>query len=154
MHAAFGTVVLIVCAVAAGIAFLILLLGRRTWEDYGKGGLTLDADRALPAEPPPGSGADVDEIREMLEARNARRERRGEHRLDVEEEISKLRGAAFRSDVDPELRAEIRELVIARSGRLVRSGKPPLDVDTEVEREIMRLTTPGDRTGGDGFKVG
>lgn len=158
MHAAFGTVVLVVCAVAAGIAFLILLLGRRTWDDYGKGGLTFESDGAKSSEPPAGSAAADDEIRELLLARNARRERRGERQLDVEQEISELRSSAPASSagVDPELRAEIRELVIARSSKLVGSGKPPLDVDSEVEREIVRLTGRGDlgSSGGDGFKVG
>ncbi|MGI8571394.1 MAG: hypothetical protein ACR2L9_01970 [Solirubrobacteraceae bacterium] len=157
MHAAFGTVVLVVCAAAAGIAFLALLLGRKTWDDYGKGGLTLESDRVQSSVPPLTSAAADDEIRQLLLARNARRERRGERQLDVDEEISRLRSAdAPRADVDPELRSEIRDLVIARSNRLVRSGKPPLDVDSEVEREIIRLTTRGDRdpSGGDGFKVG
>ena len=157
MHAAFGTVVLIVCAAAAVIAFLVLLFGRRTWEDYGKDGLTFETERAQSSEPPAGSAAADEEIRELLLARNARRERRGEHTLDVEEEISRLRRASSvpRADVDPELRTEIRDLVIARSDRLVRSGKPPLDVDREVGREIARLTGAGDHdpSGGDGFKV-
>ncbi len=161
MHAAFGTVVLVVCAVAAGIALLILLLGRKTWDDYGKGRLTFESDQAELPEPPPDAAAADDEIRELLEARNARRERRGERPVDVEQEMSKLQSAgttssASHAGVDPELRAEIRELVIARSSRLVRSGKPPLDVDSEVEREIARLSARSDpgASGGGGFKVG
>jgi hypothetical protein len=156
MHAAFGTVVLVVCGLAAMIAFLILLFGRKTWEDYGKGGLTFESDRTDPSDSPAGPAAADDEIRELLIARNARRERRGQHQLDVDEEISRLRIArrAPDTDVDPELRSEIRELVIARSDRLVRAGKPPLDVDIEVEREITRLTSRGDRgaSGADGFR--
>ena len=72
----------------------------------------------------------------MLEARNARRRRRGEPELDVEEELSRLTAPA----VDDELRAEIRDLVIARNHRRARQGKPPLDVDAEIERQIAALS--------------
>ena len=71
----------------------------------------------------------------MLEARNARRARRGEPPIDVEQELAKLTAPRF----DAELEAEIRQLVIARNYRRTRPGKPPLDVDAEVEREIRQL---------------
>ena len=71
----------------------------------------------------------------MLEARNARRQRRGEEPVDVDQELSRLTAP----QMDPELRQEIRDLVQARNYRRVRAGKPPLDVDAEVEREIKRL---------------
>jgi hypothetical protein len=74
----------------------------------------------------------------MLDARNARRARRGEPPLDVEEELAKLTTARL----DPELEAEVRQLVIARNYRRTRAGKPPLDVDAEVEREIRQLAGP------------
>jgi hypothetical protein len=72
----------------------------------------------------------------MLQARNARRIRRGEAPLDVESELARLTAPL----VDPELRQEIRDLVIARNNRRVRAGKPALDVDAEIEREIARLS--------------
>jgi hypothetical protein len=71
----------------------------------------------------------------MLEARNARRARRGEAPLDVDAELARLTAP----HVDPELRQEIRDLVKARNYRRTRAGKPPLDVEAEVEREIARL---------------
>jgi hypothetical protein len=71
----------------------------------------------------------------MLNARNARRIRRGEPPLDVEHELSKLTS----STVDPALRGEIRDLVNARNYRRVRAGKPPLDVEAEIERELEKL---------------
>ena len=71
----------------------------------------------------------------MLEARNARRARRGEAPVDVEQELARLTAPA----VDPELREEIRQLVVARNHRRVRAGKPPLDVEAEIEREITAL---------------
>ncbi|HEY6399664.1 MAG TPA: hypothetical protein VIX82_19635, partial [Solirubrobacteraceae bacterium] len=82
MRAAFGTVLLIVCAASLVVAVLALVWSRRTWEEFGRRGLSLDSDPAGSAEPPPGSAAAAaereSEIRELLEARNARRARRGE----------------------------------------------------------------------------
>jgi hypothetical protein len=143
MHAAFGTVLLIVCVVSLVVAVLALVWNRRTWEDYGKGGLTFESERSGPTMPG-SAAADSEresEIRELLEARNARRLRRGEAPLDVEREVSRLTGA--RQDraagLDPALREEIRQLVVARNDRRVRVGKPPLDVEREVQREIETL---------------
>jgi hypothetical protein len=135
-HSAFGIVIWVVCILAAVIAVLALLSSRGTWDDFGKGHLTLDSEAA----PTPRAGAGAlrerdDEIRPMLEARNARRQRRGEEPIDVEAELSRLTAPK----VDPELRQEIRDLVKARNYRRTRAGKPPLDVDAEVEREISRL---------------
>ena len=47
------------------------------------------------------------EIRELLEARNERRRRRGEPAIDVEAELKRLTAPG----IDDELRAEIRDLV-------------------------------------------
>jgi hypothetical protein len=132
---AFGTVIWVVCIAAAVIAVIALLSSSKAWEDFGKGHLLMDNEAA--PRPDAGTAAEErdEEIRQMLEARNARRRRRGEAPLDVEEEIRRLTP----SQVDPELRQEIRDLVKARNFRRVRAGKPPLDVDAEVEREISRL---------------
>ena len=77
------------------------------------------------------------EIRQMLEARNERRARRGEPPVDVEQELTRLTTPA--PAIDPALREEIRQLVVARNHRRVRAGKPPLDVEAEIEREIAGL---------------
>ena len=138
MQHAFGTVLWIVCALSAFGAFIALVTARKTWKDYGKGGLSLDRDDA--SGPAAGSAAAAHErnaeIREMLEARNARRARRGEPPVDVEQELARLTAPM----VDPELRSEIRDLVIARNHRRARLGKPPLEVEAEIEREIAGLT--------------
>jgi hypothetical protein len=135
---AFGTVLWIVCILGAIAAFAALITGRKTWKDYGKGGLSLDGDAS--AGPAAGSAMASHErnaeIRQMLEARNARRARRGEPPLDVEQELARLTAPM----IDPELRGEIRDLVIARNKRRERLGKPPLDVEAEIEREIADLT--------------
>jgi hypothetical protein len=136
-HGAFGTVIWVVCIAAAVVGVVALLSTRSTWDDFGKDRLMLDSE----ARPIPHSGGAPalrerdTEIRQMLEARNARRLRRGEAPIDVEAELSRLTAP----QVDPELRQEIRDLVKARNYRRVRAGKPPLDVEAEVEREISRL---------------
>lgn len=139
MHAAFGTVIWIVCGIGIVIAVVTLIISARTWQDFGKGSLLMDSDVSRP--PPSESAASLverdTEIRQMLEARNARRARRGEPPVDIEEELARLTAP----QIDPELRQEIRDLVIARNHRRMRHGKPPLDVEAELEREIARLGT-------------
>lgn len=136
MHDAFGTVLWIVCIAGAVVAVVGLVATRKTWDDFGKDGLLLDSE--LPRRASTSAAAlreRDDEIRQMLEARNARRVRRGEQPLDVEAEFARLTAP----QIDPELRAEIRELVVARNYRRTRAGKPPLDVEAEIEREIGEL---------------
>jgi hypothetical protein len=134
VHGALATIVWIVCIAAVVIGLLALFSTRKTWEDFGKDRLLLDSESAR--EPSPRSSAAPserdEEIRQMLEARNARRIRRGEEPVDLEQELRRLTAPA----VDPQLREEIRELVKARNYRRMRAGKPPLDVEAEIEREI------------------
>jgi hypothetical protein len=137
VHAAFATVIWVVCGLGIVAAFAALVLSGKTWEEYGKDHLLMDGDAAR--GPKPGSAAALlerdSEIRQMLEARNARRLRRGEEPLDVEQELARLTAP----QIDPELRGEIRDLVLARNHRRARAGKPLLDVDAEIEREIASL---------------
>ena len=132
MHSAFNIVIWVVSLLALVIAFGALIASRKTWEDYGKGRFVMDHD-----SPPRNAGVTErdDEIRQLLEARNARRARRGEAPLDVDRELARLTGPA----VDPALREEIRQLVVARNHRRVRAGQPPLDVEAEIERQIAAL---------------
>jgi hypothetical protein len=76
-----------------------------------------------------------EEIRQMLEARNARRLRQGREPLDVEAEMAAL----ARPAIDAGLAREVRDLVIARNARRARQGKEPLDVEAEVERRLRDL---------------
>jgi hypothetical protein len=134
---AFATVIWIVCGLGVVIAFVALALTGKTWEEYGKHALLMDTDS--PRGPKQGSAADLlerdDEIRQLLEARNLRRERRGEAPVDIELELQRLTAPK----IDAELRQEIRDMVIARNHRRARTGKPPLDVESEIEREIAGL---------------
>jgi hypothetical protein len=136
VHAAFGTVLWIVCIGGVIVAVVGLISTRKTWDDFGKDGLLMDSEIGRATTHSAVSLRERDEeIRQMLEARNARRIRRGEQPVDVEQELAKLTAP----QIDPELRQEIRQLVIARNYRRTRTGKPPLDVETEIEREISEL---------------
>jgi hypothetical protein len=135
---AFATVIWVVCIAGLAIALWALIHTRKTWEDFGKSRFLMDHEGA--SGPRPGTPAALlerdTEIRQLLEARNARRERRGEPPIDVERELARLTAPR----IDSELRAEIRDLVIARNHRRARAGKPPLDVEAEIEREIAGLS--------------
>jgi hypothetical protein len=137
MQTAFGPVLFIVCGVSIVGAFLALASSGAVWKEFGTKRLLLDRD--LPGGPAPGSATALlerdTEIRQLLEARNARRQRRGQPPLDVEEELARL--TAPRDDAG--LRGEIRDLVIARNYRRARKGQPPLDVEAEVERQLASL---------------
>jgi hypothetical protein len=141
VQSAFGTVVLAVCGVGVAGAVASLLLSRRTWDEYAKDHLVRDSESGPSRSGSSASGSAAaiaerdDEIRQMLEARNARRIRRGEPALDVERELARLTAPA----IDDELRGEIRDLVVARNHRRARRGEPALDVEAEIEREIAAL---------------
>ena len=84
------------------------------------------------------------EVRQLLQAKSDRRERRGQQPLDVETETERLlaEAAAPRSrqeEFDAELRAEVRQLVVARNERRLRAGQAPLDVEAETERQLADL---------------
>ena len=129
---AFGYVLFGVVVIAAIVA-VISLRGER-YDHIGRGGLFED-ERPRQAETP---RAVVDEeVRQMLEARNARRVARGEQPLDVDAELDRLRRPA----ADPALEAEVRSLVEAKNARRARQGKEPLDVEAEVQRQLRDLST-------------
>jgi hypothetical protein len=137
VQAAFGTVLWVVCGVGILLALVALVSNGKTWDEYGKNHLLMDTD--VLTRPPSGAAALFErdtEIRQLLEARNARRLRRGEAPIDVERELGRLTAPA----IDDGLRGEIRELVIARNHRRARAGKPPLDVEAEIAREIEDLS--------------
>ena len=134
-------------AVTVGVVVVALLVGlatfagsRRAYEEIGAGGIEQDP---APREPTGGAGAagaaeQAAEIRQMLEARNSRRIRRGEEPLDVEAEVAALTSASAPA-ADPALEEEVRQLVVARNARRVRRGEKPLDVEAEVRRQLAAL---------------
>ncbi len=138
---AFGTVLIIVVGVAIVIAIVSALTMGDLYDSIGKGGLSLDEPERSNA-PPPGSAAGraeaEAEIRQMLEARNERRKRRGEEPLDVNAELAQLTGAGA-TQPDDALREEVRQLVEASNERRLRRGEEPLDVDAEIDRQLREL---------------
>jgi hypothetical protein len=139
----FGIVLFAVVAAAALVAVVTAVTSGRSWDQIGRGGLSLrdggdgSGDDA-PAGATAAAGEREDEIRQMLEARNELRRRHGRETVDVEAELRALDRAA--AVPDPELEAEVRALVIARNERRARQGREPLDVDAEVARRLRDLT--------------
>ncbi len=135
MQEAFGTIVWVVAVVGAIVAVFTLVGTGRRYREIGGGGIVSDDDERANSDP---AAVRDEEIRQMIGARNARRERRGEPPLDVDAEIAGLDRPP--AAADDELRAEIREHVLARNARRVRGGEAALDVEAEIERRIRDLT--------------
>jgi hypothetical protein len=132
----FGTIIIVVSVIAIVAAAASYWGSGRLYRSVGQGDLVMERERASgPAAP---SSAEArEEIRQMLEAKSARRTARGEAPLDVEAELAAL--TAPDTGADPGLRDEVRQLVIARNERRQRQGKPPLDVEAEIERQLRSL---------------
>jgi hypothetical protein len=136
----FGTAFLIITGLAVVAALATLFVGGdRPYESIGRGELTLDKPKP---DPPAGSAAaraeSEAEVRQLLEAKSARRERRGEEPLDIEAEFAALTRPAPAAP-DEALRDEVRQVVIARNERRVARGQDPLDVEAEVDRQLRDL---------------
>jgi hypothetical protein len=141
---AFGTVLIVVCVIAVIGAAISYLGTGSLYKGVGReGGLSMDGDDGgrRPAEAPrsPAASAEaMEEVRQMLEAKNERRVARGQAPLDIDAEVASLT-ASQPAAADAGLRDEVRQLVIARNERRQRQGKPPLDVAEEVERQLREL---------------
>jgi hypothetical protein len=125
---AFGIVVIVVAVVAVLVAAASYWGSGRMYSGIGASDLVMDRESTDSA------AVQQEEIRQMLEAKSARREARGEPPLDIEAELAALHGVD-----DPALREEVRQLVEARNARRVRQGKEPLDVEAEIERQLRDL---------------
>jgi hypothetical protein len=130
----FGTVLIVIAILAVLVAVASYWGTGRIYSGLGReGGLDMQREPAAPS-----TGPEVqEEIRQMLEAKSARRVARGEAELDVDAELSALTRSS--ASGDPGLREEIRQLVVARNERRMRQGKEPLDVESEVERQLREL---------------
>ena len=137
----FGVVLIAVSLAAVVVAALSFYGSGRIYKDLGRrGALTMD-EPERPKGPQPTSAAAQaearEEIRQMLEAKNARREARGQAPLDIDAEVEALTAPA--TPQDAQLREEVRQLVVARNERRMRQGKAPLDVEEEVERQLREF---------------
>jgi hypothetical protein len=140
----FGIVVIIVCLLAIAAAGISIVGRSNVYKDIGKGAFSLDTPDRVPGPPAGSAAARAEaeaEIRQMLEAKSARREARGEPPLDIDAEVAALLGPQGGSGPgdDPELREEVRQLVIASNERRVRRGEEPRDVEEEVDRQLREL---------------
>jgi hypothetical protein len=126
-------VIVAVVVVAAVVAVVTLVSSGTQYDRIGRGDLTFDRDATAP--PPAADPYRDDEIRQLLEARNARRAAKGGDPVDVEAELAAL----TRPAADDSLRAEVRAFVEARNARRIARGQEPLDVDAEVERRLSGL---------------
>lgn len=140
MAESFGAVVIVLAIVSAVVACLSYIGSGRLYRGIGRTGLSLDEPELRPG-PQPGSAAwqaEADaELRQLLEAKSARSEARGDGPLDVDAELARLAQPA--PTHDPGLRAEVRDLVVATNERRERRGQPPLDVEAEIDRRLRQL---------------
>jgi hypothetical protein len=139
---AFPIVLITIVVVALVVAFLAFLGAGKVYEGIGRGAFALD-ETDSPKGPEPGSQAaraEADaEIRQMLEAKSARRQARGESPIDVDAEMAALTAPPGPSGGDDALREEVRQLVVARNDRRLARGQEPLDVEAEVDRQLRDL---------------
>ena len=142
MEDAFGPVLIAVCILAVIVAAASFYGSGKIYRGLGKSGpFSMDEPerRSAPAPKSAASSAEArEEIRQMLEAKSARREARGQAPIDIEAELQSLTAPAA-TPQDAQLREEVRQLVVARNERRLRQGKAPLDVDEEVERQLREL---------------
>jgi hypothetical protein len=135
---AFGTVLIVVCVLGVVAAAISYWGSGEIYSGLGRtGGLSMDDDAGRPSAPVAGGAEAREEIRQLLEAKSARREARGQAPLDIEAELEALTSSPVQAD--PGLREEVRQLVQARNERRLRQRKPPLDVEAEVDRELRDL---------------
>jgi hypothetical protein len=136
MEEAFAIVLFVVVGVALVVAVWALATSSGSYEQIGRGGMSIgDEVPTRPGAPPVDAAVREAEIRQMLEARNARRADRGEATVDVDAELRALIAPA----ADPALRDEVRTLVEARNARRVARGEEPLDVEAETDRQLREL---------------
>jgi hypothetical protein len=140
---AFPIVIIGVSIVAIVVAVVVSLASGGLYDRIGRGGtfgLDTDGTPSRPGPPPGSAAAQAEaaaEIRQLVEAKSARRVARGEAPLDVDAEIAALGRPA--APPDAELREEVRQLVVARNERRMARGQEPLDVEAEVERQLRDL---------------
>ena len=120
MQDALPIVIVAVVIVAGVVAIATLLMSQGSYDHIGRSDITFDRDATK-------DPFRDEEIRQLLEATNARRAAHGRPPLD----LTALEGAP-----DDELRAEIRAFVESRNARRIARGEPPLDVEAEVERRL------------------
>jgi hypothetical protein len=141
-----GTVLILIALIAIPFAAFSFSRAEEAYRSIGKGALAIDDDLPLPRymgrpDQPVDPAVQAAEIRQMLEAKANRLQRRGEAPIDVESEATRLLapgegGLDAETRQDDELRAEVRQLVVSRNERWMRRGLNPLDVEAETDRQL------------------
>lgn len=144
-----GTVLVLIALIAIPFAAFSFSRAEQAYRSIGKGALSIDQDLPVPRymrRPEAAIDPEIQaaEVRQMLEAKASRLERRGETPIDVEAETTRLLSSAetptsTSARQDAELRAEVRQLVVTRNERRMRSGLEPLDVEAETDRQLGDL---------------
>jgi hypothetical protein len=163
MHSAFQIVVF--GAVALSVLMSIVFLvgkGGSVYDEIGQGSFTGEGKNTHgrgTSEPPAGvseleaSSGNIllarpereriereQEIRQMLQARSERLERRGEPGLDVDAEVARLTAVqSIAPQRDQGIEEEVLQLVVARNERRERQGLEPLDIQAEVARTLAEF---------------
>ncbi len=141
-----GIVIAFTCVVAPLVGIVFRRVGGG-WDQVGGGPFALLHETPRRRGGPPqriDPAIQAAEVRQMLQAKSDRQERRGEGPLDVEAEAARLLAVAEpevdrEERMDTELRAEVRQLVVARTDRRMRAGEAPLDVEAETKRQLADL---------------
>lgn len=140
-----GSILVLIALIAIPFAAFAFSRAEEAYRSIGKGALAIDDDLPVPRYMrSPQRAVDpaiqMAEVRQMLEAKASRLQRRGDAGIDVEAEATRLLTPANTpSHADrqrQELRAEVRQLVVSRNERRMRKGLEPLDVEAETERQL------------------
>ncbi len=139
-------IVLLFTGVAMPLVGVLLRRVGGGWDSVGKGRFAIEQRQPVPGRlHQPTAALDpaiqAAEIRQMLAAKSARRQRRGEDPIDIEAETTRLLAPADdalspAASMDAELRAEVRQLVVSRNERRRRQGLEPLAVEAETRRQL------------------
>ncbi|MCO5315279.1 MAG: hypothetical protein M9938_03830 [Solirubrobacterales bacterium] len=147
----FILVLLLLVAIVVPVAALAFARSGRGLDDLGRGRFAVDFERDSSGEAE--DAWREQELRQLIEARAWRRERRGEQPGDTESEIEHLldpdagpypedHGSGpppIANDPGDGLREEVRQVVLAKNESRLRRGEPPLEVEAEVDRLLADL---------------
>ncbi len=155
MQSAFPIVVFGTVGLSVVMSIVFMLSKGSMYDEIGSGGFPDEGEPPGGGSPYGAAGAEYDsiamspelqsaereqEVRQMLQARSERRERRGEPALDVDAEAAKLLAAQPASaGHDAGIAEEVLQLVVARNERRERQGLEPLDIEAEVARTMAEL---------------
>ncbi len=144
-----GAVLIAITVIVLPIAAIAFARSGPAWKELGRGPFSVERETpgARDAESPTavGDGVQEAEVRQMIEAKSYRRQRRGEAPIDVDQEARAALDSAPTqpAGIEEELRAEVRQLVLARNERRLRRGQAPLDVDAETDRQLADFIGSG-----------